>query len=208
MKKYIDTILFARSPVLGKVKQRLAKQTGERAALAIYRKLLRLSLRAMTEAAQRDPLIRPVLSHLGDCPDREIPVDFTGHTREQPYRQFSANLAREVSSPAGEDRRGVVVFGSDHPGISAAHIVDMVRLLDHYSVAVGPSEDGGFWALATNRPLDKVIAGLPLGTNQVLNTFLQTMKELGVPCGIGPPLWDVDNTDDLTRWKKNIAERK
>ncbi len=208
MEQYIDTILFARSPVLGRVKQRLARQTGQQAALAIYRKLLRISLRAMIEAATREPLLRPVFSHLGAYPEREIPVGFTGHTREQPHRQFSANLAHEVASPTTGDRRGVVVFGADHPGISAAHIVDMARLLDRYSVAVGPSEDGGFWALATNIPLDKVISGLPLGTNRVLDAFLQSINKLGVPCGIGPTLWDVDNTDDLTRWKKNIAERK
>ena len=207
MKQPIDIILFARSPMLGKVKQRLARHIGDTRALAVYRKLLRLSLRAAMEAVTMDPELRLVVSHLGTRPDRDIPKEFNGTFKVQASREFTVNLAAEVRSTVLTHRRGVVVFGADHPTIEAGHIIAMAHLLDRNPVAVGPTDDGGFWAVATSVPLDHVIAELPLSTNSTLDTFVSVVARQGLSCGIGPTLFDVDDHTDLVRWKKTIKER-
>ncbi|MCP4602176.1 MAG: DUF2064 domain-containing protein [Proteobacteria bacterium] len=202
MSPYIDIVLFARSPILGKVKKRLAVQTGEQVALAVYRKMLRHALRVIVEVGQADSSLRPVLSHLGRRPFADIPSAFNGRSVFQASLDFSSNLAEEVRSPKEGDRTGVVVLGVDHPTIGAGHIIEMARLLKSYPVAVGPTEDGGFWSIATSVPLNNVIAKLPLGTDRAKDTLLKILAELDLPCGIGPTLWDVDNAQDLARWKK------
>ncbi len=207
MKQPIDIILCARSPVLGRVKQRLARHVGDTRALAVYRKLFRLSLRAAMEAAAMDPELRLVLSHLGTRPDVDIPKGFNGTFKAQTSKEFTVNLAAEVRSPVLSHRRGVVVFGADHPTIESGHIIAMAQLLDRNPVAVGPTDDGGFWAVATSVPLDQVIAELPLSTDSTLNTFMSVVARQGLGCGIGPALFDVDDQTDLARWKKTIKER-
>ncbi|MCP4676712.1 MAG: DUF2064 domain-containing protein [Deltaproteobacteria bacterium] len=207
MKQFIDTILFARSPVLGKVKQRLAGHVGDKRALAVYRKLLRLSLRAALEAVTMDSELRLVLSHLGPRPDADIPKEFLGTFKAQTSDEFAANLAAEVQFPVLAHRRGVVVFGADHPTIEAGHIITIAHLLDRHPVAIGPTDDGGFWAVATTVPLSQVIAELPLSTDSACDTFLSVMAKQGLSCGIGPSLFDVDDHTDLVRWKKTIKER-
>jgi len=203
---FLDVVVFARSTVLGQVKRRLADSLGRRRALAIHRKLLRHSLRAVAAAHQTDPSLRPVLFHLGPAPAADLPSSFDGLLVPQPHQEMAANLADAVRSPASGHRLGVVVIGADHPLLGRDQIIAMARLLDRYPVAVGPAEDGGFWALATRVPLDSIAIRIPLGTDQALARLLDGIAEAGLACGIGPTLWDVDNPSDVDRWKREIAE--
>ncbi|MDD5308796.1 MAG: DUF2064 domain-containing protein [Deltaproteobacteria bacterium] len=200
----IDIIIFARSPVRGAVKQRLAATVGERAALAVHRKLLRHTLRTAVRARGLRPDLRPVLWHLGPRPDRDLPAGFPGRTEAQPFADMASNLAASVARPALEGRRGVIVVGSDHPGLTADHLLAMAGILDRVPVAVGPAEDGGFWAVGTLVPLDHVMCKVPLGAADTRLHLTNVLERLGLAYGLGPTLWDVDTAADLERWGKEL----
>jgi uncharacterized protein len=201
----IDIIVFARSPVLGAVKQRLAASLGENTALAVHRKLLRHTLRTAALAHRLQPDLRPVLSHMGPRPDRDLPAEFPGRTEAQPFADMASNLAASVATPVAQDRRGVIVVGSDHPCLTADHLFAMARILARAPVAIGPAEDGGFWALGTLVPLDGVVRSIPLGAGDTRLHLVAALERLGLAYGLGPTLWDVDTADDLARWQKELC---
>jgi uncharacterized protein len=203
----LDVFVFARSPVLGKVKRRLAEAIGETRALAIQRKLLRHLLRVVSKTHEEYPFLRPVLFHLGPQPKADLVSSFNGRLMAQPHEEMAANLAFAVSAPQTPERDGVIVIGADHPMIEPNHILSMARLVAQYPVALGPAEDGGFWALATTVPLDGIVRGLPLGTAMVFKKLLESVERAGLAYGIGPVLWDVDTVADLERWKLAIKQR-
>lgn len=207
MDRAIRIIVFARSPVHAGVKRRLAAAVGDAAALAVHRKLLRLTLRAAAGAAATDPALEPVLWHLGAAPLADIPASFWGPCVPQPSEIMAENLAAAVAAPSLDGVHGVVVVGTDHPEIAAEHIAAVARLLRDAEVAVGPAEDGGFWALGTTVPLDDVVRGLPLGASSAGAALLAALAARGLAWKAGPALWDVDEARDLARWKKNISMR-
>ena len=121
--------VFARAPVLGAVKSRLAISIGEEAAFECYRKLLENTV----EAAM------PFESEIwieGDIADlswaRGLPVRWQG-TGDLGVRMLAA-FSDGVK----------VLIGTDIPAMSASYIEQAFALLEENDLVVGPTEDGGY----------------------------------------------------------------
>ena len=175
--------VFARAPVLGAVKSRLAISIGEEAAFECYRKLLENTV----EAAM------PFESEIwieGDIADlswaRGLPVRWQG----------TGDLGLRMLAAFNDGVK--VLIGTDIPAMSASYIEQAFASLEENDVVVGPTEDGGYCLMAMHEPHEHLFAGITWGTSSVLASTLARAENLNV--GLCDVLWDVDIEADYRRW--------
>ena len=198
----LEIAVFARAPVSGCVKSRLAEQIGASEALAVYAEMLRRTIDAVLAACRERGDLAPVLWHAGDWPDAFLlPPCIASSLRRQPHEDMLENLSEVFRRGLRSARRGAVAVGADHPEIEASHVLAMASLLDGADVAVGPAEDGGFWSLGAAVDLDEVLRGLPVGTDAALAALERAVRDAGLSLGRGPTLYDIDTAADLQRWR-------
>ncbi len=187
-------VILARAPELGRVKTRLAAGLGADGALAVYRQLLAIA--ATTLAGWPGPL------RLLAC-GAESAWAGTGlehlPRRPQPEGGLGTRIAAAFAWGFAEADR-VVVIGTDCPGLRPDHLVDLARKLQHFPVAFGPAEDGGYWGVACRDPaLVPLIAddALPWSSAHILASSRLRLDAAGVAHGAGAVLADCDDVADL-----------
>lgn len=138
--------LFARAPILGAVKRRLAADIGDPAARRFHRDTTRDVLRRIAA----DPRWRTTLSV---TPDRFAAAGrfWPGRVRRAPQgrgdlgRRMARALRRFPNTPS-------VIVGSDIPALSAHHIAAAFDALRTHDLVFGPAADGGYWLVGARRP--------------------------------------------------------
>lgn len=181
--------IFARAPVLGRVKTRLAHSVGEEAALATYRELLALTLDRLAPGTGRF------------VPEIWIDGHRSTFASWQGFRiveQPPGNLGERMEA-AFEDGVSALV-GTDIPLITAGYVERGLEALARADVVLGPTEDGGYCLVAMGGPHGRIFDGIPWSTPRVLEDTLVAARGLSVE--LLDPLWDVDDVADLERWRR------
>ncbi len=136
-------VIFARSPRLGAVKSRLAKDIGVVAAWTFYRRTLGTVLRRLGRGPSWRAMvaISPDGARLaGRC--SRLPV------LPQGPGGLGARMGRVFASlPPGP----VVIVGSDIPALKARHVAAAFRALGRGQAVFGPARDGGYWLVGLRR---------------------------------------------------------
>ena len=139
-------VLFAKAPVIGGAKTRLAAGIGKVEAWRRHR--------AMTAALARRLQDRRWDVVLAVSPDRALRRRFPGvwphHLARQP--QGAGDLGVRQGRVFGQGRGWVCVIGTDAPDVARADIAEAFRALKRYDAVIGPAEDGGYWLLALRAP--------------------------------------------------------
>ena len=103
----------------------------------------------------------------------------------------------------------LLVVGADVPGLAAHHLRTALAALDADpdAVVLGPSPDGGFYLLATARPLPG-LAGLTRWCRpDTLARLRRSLRRTGRRVVLLEPLADLDHRKDLERWIAAPARR-
>lgn len=192
-------VVFARAPVLGRVKTRLAKGIGAGAALAFYRRTLTLVLRRVA----RDRRWRTVLA--------VSPDGAAGQARLWPARvarrpQGAGDLGARMGRvfrfrPAGP----VIIIGADIPDIAARHVWRAFCALGAADVVFGPAQDGGYWLVGARpgAPLPDLFRNVRWSTRHAL---VDTRANLnGRRVALVDTLADIDDAAAYRRWRRGIA---
>lgn len=184
-------VLFTRYPVPGAAKTRLIPALGAQGAADLHRRLTGRTLATLlatglpvevrcTGAAAPD-----FRAWLGDAPAYAPQGD----------GDLGARLARAAAAAP------VVLIGADVPDLAPAHILAIVAALADHPVAIGPAEDGGYWALGLAAPLQpRLFENMIWGTATVFAQTVARLAAAGVTPFIGPTLADLDRPEDLARW--------
>ena len=184
--------IFARAPVRGRVKTRLARVLGEDAALAVYERLL----------AQTLVRLGPGLGEF----DPEIWLEGTApRARFQGFRvipQPEGDLGTRMA--AAFDAGVTAVVGTDIPSLTADYVNRALAALTDVDMVIGPVEDGGYCLIAMKAPHAQVFRGIPWSTPRVLSATLEAAEGLELTVRLLEPLWDVDDAAGFERWR---AER-
>lgn len=142
-------VIYAKAPLLGAVKTRLARDIGAAAALQFYEE----ALRALVMRLARDA---PWRCWLAVTPDgfaraarrrwRWLPrhVAVIGQGRGDLGQRMARSFRRLPPGPA-------VLIGSDIPAIARAHISAAFAALGRHDAVLGPAEDGGYWLVGQRR---------------------------------------------------------
>jgi hypothetical protein len=124
-----------------------------------------------------------------------------GH-RPQLGRGFGPRLEQAVDGALAAGGGPVVVVGSDTPALASGHLrAALCRLAeDPRRVVAGPSPDGGFYLLATARPLPGLAAGVRWRRRDALASLARLVAAAGRELVLIEPLADLDRPADLERW--------
>ena len=185
--------VFARAPVLGRVKTRLAKDVGDVVALQAHRDLLERTLAAV-ESWPTELWLAGDAAALTSLPAELV-------VRQQPAGDLGDRMLAAVASIVG---RGVwaIVIGSDCPVMSAVYIASAVdALADENDVVFGPAEDGGYALVAMRNVHPQLFEGINWSTPQVLDQSLARAAALDLRVAILDTVWDVDSVADWRRWR-------
>jgi rSAM/selenodomain-associated transferase 1 len=185
-------VIMAKSPVLGRVKQRLGREIGDVAALRFYRNSLAHSLQRLA----RDPRWRTILAvnpdHDAHAPISNVP------TKTARLPQGAGDLGARMQRlllrlPPGP----VIIVGSDIPSLRPCHVAEAFKFLGTADAVFGRASDGGYWLVGLKRT-PKVLrpfAGVRWSGPQAL---ADTLANLGAKrVAFAATLRDVDNKTDL-----------
>jgi rSAM/selenodomain-associated transferase 1 len=192
-------VVMVKTPVMGAVKTRLAREIGVAEAIRFYRTNVARTLRMLV----RDPRWRVVLA--------VAPRYLMGSAA------LPNGLARIAQAPGDLGQRMQAVFdrfvphgptliiGSDIPGIHPSHIARAFTLLQAHDAAIGPSEDGGYWLIGMSG-LRRRLTPFANVRWSAVHTLADTLAGLsGARVAIADTLWDVDANDDWRRWVRGVT---
>ena len=203
-------ILFAKVPEPGRAKTRLAPGLGEEGAARLYQAFLddAIALCGRIEGASLEVWASGGAGASAGAWVREY---FAGRYPELPVRlqsgrDLGARLsgAFESSFAAGADH--VVITGSDHPTLPSSYLDRAFSALVDAQLVIGPSADGGYYAIGLTRrawpEAASLFVGVPWSTPAVLEMTRRTARRLGFGHVELPEWYDVDDPAGLRRLRR------
>jgi rSAM/selenodomain-associated transferase 1 len=186
-------VIFAKAPVIGGAKTRLARGIGKVAAWRIYR--------AMTAGLVRGLKDDRWTLRLAISPGSALTRRFPGVWPQGVARmaQGSGDLgARQGRAFAG--RGAVCVIGTDAPDVTRADIAAAFALLKRHDAVIGPAEDGGYWLLGMNGPAPRgLFDGVRWSHGETRADLEARLIAHGFSIAWLRTLRDVDEAGDLKR---------
>ena len=175
-------VLLAKEPVPGRVKTRLHSAFSPTEAAELASAAIEDTVTAMTAAEAEHLLVA-----LDGRPGPWLPPGF--EVVGQPSGDLGARLTAAVD--AGLDRGGpVLLVGMDTPQLS----LDVS--FQWADAVLGPTDDGGFWAVGLREPCPGAFDGVPMSTARTGADQLARLHELGRSVRMLPRLRDVDEPAD------------
>lgn len=162
-------IVFARAPVEGRVKTRLARDIGQAAAVAFYAQ----SLESVLALSRCDSWQCEV--QVADQPDAEHPAFQNVNAHVQHGSTLGQRMHHALAAMPSHDR---VLIGSDIPGIRSRHIDSAFAALQRADYVFGPATDGGFWLVGCRRgvqPSSSVMANVRWSSEHALKDTLASL---------------------------------
>jgi rSAM/selenodomain-associated transferase 1 len=184
-------VVFAREPIPGRVKSRLAAEIGADAAARVYSATLEHTLDAADTSGARAVLSLaevPSGGWLRDV-DAAIEIQRGDNLGDRLHDAFARRFVE------GEDR--VVVVGSDCPWLRGAHIARASAKLGGADVVLGPAADGGYWLVAQRPPGLALFARIPWSSPDTLTRTRKRIAALGGTWSELEELVDIDTVEDL-----------
>lgn len=189
-------VQFAKAPVPGTVKTRLAASVGEEGAAALAADMTVEVSNALGRASDRWPAVlcvddpsHALFRSLHEADGRSVWTQGEGDLGERMDRACRRALA---TFPA------VILVGSDCPGYDAGYLQRAMRTLESGVPAVlGPAVDGGYVLIGLRRCPDGVFRDIPWSSSAVVGLQRARFTECGLAWEELPPRADVDRPGDL-----------
>jgi rSAM/selenodomain-associated transferase 1 len=195
-------LVFAKAPVPGQVKTRLAGTLGPRGAAELYKRLLRRTL-AIAVTARLCPV------DLWCAPDARHGC-FAVCRRDcgvRLRRQGDGDLGRRMNhalSRALANHPYAVLIGGDCVSLGAAELRQaFARLATGTAAVLGPAADGGYLLVGLRRPAPALFRGIAWSTPAVLEATRRRLRRAGLVWAELPAGWDVDSPADLRRLRRS-----
>lgn len=200
-------MVFGKLPRPGRVKTRLAPVLGERGAAELYDAFLEDVL-ARCRAAGAEPQLW-VPRRRGareELTDRHPGVEL----RWQPEGGLGARLRAAFDAAFREGVGRALVVGSDHPTLPPGHLEEALSALGAADACLGPTADGGYWAVGVRRRAwpraSRLFDGIPWSTPDVADETLARAEEAGVDLRLVSAWYDVDEPGDLDRLRRDVSD--
>lgn len=190
--------VFAKPPLPGVAKTRLAESLGSLAAATLARAFLEDTWAAL----ERLDGVRLVLA----ATSPELAV--YGLERAELWLQGEGDLGarmERVARRALELAPWVLLVGTDSPGLPQRAIELARAALDEHDAVLGPAADGGYYLLGLRRAEPGLLEGLPWSAADTLVATAARLETRGYATALGLPWFDVDEPGDLPRLSLELA---
>jgi hypothetical protein len=197
--------VFAKTPLAGATKTRLAPALGEAGAAALARAFLVDTWQKASALAAKRKDVALCLVLAGD-PGALPPLDPAPAIVEQGPGDLGARLERALSRELGR-ASWVVAIGTDSPTLPVESIDRACTLLAAGSDAViGPCLDGGFYLLGLRRCPAGLLAEVPWSSASTYVATERRLREAGLRLERLETWYDVDEPADLDRLRKDLVQ--
>lgn len=212
-------LVFGKLPEPGRTKTRLAPSLGAAGAADLYGAFLQDTLalaRAVPGAEVELWIAPPPRAGKASTAPREAtvapPAALAGTgvpVRRQVGADLGARLAAAFATSFAEGADHVLIVGSDHPTLPGAYLSRGFRALRSAQLVIGPTSDGGYYAVGLKRLAWPGAAALfrdiPWSTPEVLRLTRRRAESLDL-CRAELPIWyDVDEPADLELLGRDVA---
>jgi len=194
-------IIFTKNPELGKVKTRLAKSIGNKAALDIYKFLLSHTV-SVTKSLEVDKIVY----YSEEIPDEDLWPSESFNKKVQSGRDLGEKMKNAFQETFNSGYRRVIIVGSDLLDLSRDDLEQAFLELKKNDVVIGPAEDGGYYLLGMKSLNSEVFKNKAWSTSSVLSDTLKDLE--GKKIKILETRNDIDEIQDLEKDSilKNIIE--
>lgn len=197
-------LVFAKEPVPGRVKTRLAASVGPERAAELYGAFLGDTVEALAAVAGARRLLYFDPPGARDYFAALVP---DGDLLAQPGGDLGARLARGFARSFARGAGGVAAIGSDAPHLPVDALEAALEHLRGGRDVVGPSDDGGYWLIGLARPAPGLFEGVPWSTPDVLSATERRAAGLGRELVRVGRTFDVDDGADLERLGELLRAR-
>jgi len=182
-------IIFAKNPIKGKVKSRLAKTIGKDKAFKVYTKLLSLTYNH-TKNLKPDKYL-----YLTKSIDDSL-FDTSYVKKLQEGSNLGKRMLNSFKELFDSDYKKIVLVGTDIPSLTEKIIKESFEKLNTFDIVIGPSKDGGYYLIGLKKPLD-LFSGMTWGNKHVLHETIKRIKEYNKSYCLIKELIDIDDEKDL-----------
>ena len=182
-------IVFAKAPVAGRVKTRLCSYLNPSKAAELYSALVRDTLQSLLEltGTAQIELCTDVETEAWSDLSITRSLQHPGDLGERLYAAFAQGLSS--GSPS------VMIVGSDSPGIPIGSVETLLG--SSTDAALGPAQDGGYYAMVCRRTEPAMFHGVRWSTCFALDDTVHALQNCGLTVSLGLWWFDVDEPADV-----------
>ncbi len=189
-------IVFAKKPVLGRVKTRLQPEVTPEETLKIYRAF-------SEDTIEKGASFQDMRIWLGAFPDSDDPwfLEISKKYSLLLFNQEGKDLGKRMEGAfhllTGEKIDLKVIIGTDTPHLPLSYIRIAFDYLKTVPVVVGPSRDGGYYLLGISGDPPPIFEQIHWSTGSVFKETVQKLEGLKIPYRLLPEWFDIDTYQNL-----------
>ena len=197
-------IVFAKAPIPGHAKTRLARSIGDEAAARLSARMLAETLRHALEA----DIGTVELCCTPDATHAEFRSAAAAHGLRltvQGDGDLGARMGRALTRGLRAHRR-VLLIGTDAPALDAVRLREAAAALHVHAAVLVPAVDGGYVLVGLNSPMPSLFEDIAWGTSKVMAQTRERLRALCIDAAELPAVHDVDEPEDLMHVPKAWLE--
>ena len=190
-------LIFLKYPTPGQVKTRLAVSLGDETAAEIYRACIELTLERLSSLSSETTVC---VDPASACDRARAWLGSPWHVHPQVGATLGERLTYAVTEAFEDGVQRVACIGTDSPWLTAQHIDGAFAALDRSDVAIGPTEDGGYYLIGLSRQIPELFDGIAWSAPSVFRATLAKARALHLRIQTLPLGYDVDRFEDGKRF--------
>lgn len=200
-------ILFAKTPVLGRVKTRMRPFLSGKDCLQLHSMLLRLWMGRLRDwdlgQVHKTVFLTPL-----DCdePNVELAAPEGVAVATQQGEGLGERLSHALNQKWNEGFRKLVFIGTDSPVLGIEDLQSAFQALDQSEVVLGPATDGGYYLIGFSAFLPVLFSGISWGTSEVFNETVQQLQANSIRWQRLRESFDLDTYEDLVNFHRLLKE--
>jgi rSAM/selenodomain-associated transferase 1 len=188
--------LFAKAPIVGKVKTRLMADIGAEKALSIYLHCLDYNLSIIKQSRFEYQLWLNEASSHPMLVAEDIALQQGTDLGEKMFHAMNS-----VLDNADNNYNRVILIGSDCLEISTDILIQVNTELEYNELVLIPAKDGGYVLIAARDSINPVVfSRINWSTCEVLQQTLQRTRQAGLRTAVLKPLRDIDRVTDIQHY--------
>lgn len=184
-------IVFAKNPLPGKVKTRLAKSTGDKFALKIYKRMLENSYLVTKSLKCKKYLF------LSEKRNNTL-FDDSFEQLLQSGNDLGERMKNAFSKILKKGFTNIVLIGTDCPGLDSKILNSAFEKLKEHDIVIGPAFDGGYYLIGMKQNNFFIFENMKWGTEKVFEQTILKLILYKKKYALLKTLVDIDEESDLS----------
>jgi len=193
-------LVFAKAPVEGRVKTRLASSIGDEAALRFHVQMLERTLEMVCKYR-----LASVELHVSGSPEHPLIQSLAKQYSIRVRLQQGNDLGQRMHHALEQSLLGshyCVLIGIDCPAMNVDYLANaFTALVRGQDAVLGPAEDGGYVLIGARQLSRDWFSDIVWGSRHVFEQSRQKIMANGAQLEELQTLWDVDQIADFQRWQ-------